>query len=113
MYLTKHGEVQKVDIIDLLEMISEQDEGAQGQDILEGLRVLVQSVFRDTETLTVDAKTVYDHLQPSKNNAKDTILQYLKKIERDGKFSRTKLDDLIHGLEEVMFALSGLSVRRS
>lgn len=82
-------------------MIVEPSDDTEGHELLAGFRELVQNVFRDTETLQVDAKAVYDTLQKLNISGKAQISQYLKKIERDGKFSRTKLDDLIHELEEV------------
>ena len=89
-------------MIDLLEMVVEPlQEDADGQEILRGLREIVQQVFKDTETLQIDISTVYKAVEKLNIAGKEQILQLLKKIERDGKFSRTRMDDLIHNLEEV------------
>lgn len=81
-------------------MIAEPGEEAGEQQILSGLRELVQHVFRDTETLQVDASAVYQALEKLSLPGKGQILQQLQRIERDGKFSRTKLDDIINYIEE-------------
>ena len=81
-------------------MIAEPGEEASDQDLLSGLRELVQQVFRDTETLQVDGIAVYQALDRLNLPSKAQILQQLQRIERDGKFSRTRLDDLINNLEE-------------
>lgn len=98
------GSVHKDSILDLLDMILNPDGGEQPadeSDLVEGLRVLSQYVFRDTETLQADAPAVYSALERLNLPAKNEILVQLKNMERGGKISRTKLDDIIQTLEEV------------
>ena len=86
----------------MLEMILEPaaDE-AQDQNFLSGLRELVQQIFKDTETLQVNSDVVYQALDNMNIDSKEEIIRHLKTIEREGKFSRTRLDDFINKLEEV------------
>lgn len=98
------GSVNRESIYDLLEMLVDPDSLVEPNEngLLEGLRAVSQQVFRDTETVQVDAPAVYAALDRLSIPAKDEILVQLKGIERAGKISRTKLDDLLYQLEEVM-----------
>lgn len=72
-------------------------------DLIEGLRTIAQQLFRDSDSTNIDANVVYQFLEKLNSESKDDILVQLKKVERNGKISRTKLDDLIAQLEEVSF----------
>lgn len=70
-------------------------------DIVSGLRELSQQVFKDTETMIVNSDQLYAILDKMTIDGKDAIRQELGRVERDGKFSRTRIDDLIISMEEV------------
>ena len=97
------GSVHKDGVFDLLDMLVNQNEPEQrsGNELIEGLRTIGQQLFKDSDTTNIDASVVYQYLDKLNSGSKEDILVQLKKIERNGKISRTKLDDLIAQLEEV------------
>ena len=91
----------------MLEMVLNPDAStstdSKDNGVIEGLRLLSQTLFKDTETMVVDADLVYKALDKYLPQSKEEIMTKLQKIERGGKIGRTKLDDLIDNLEEVIY----------
>lgn len=97
------GKTSKDSVMDLLEMVLQPEGDNAGKDhgVIEGLRLLSQGVFKDADLVMVDAGTLIAAIDSYAPQAKNEIIAHLQKIERGGKISRTKLDDLIDSLEEV------------
>lgn len=77
------------------------DENECDGSLISGLRCLIQNVFKDTETFSVEASKVYEALNALNLPEHDMILGKLNGLQERGQIKRSKLDDLIEVLEEV------------